>query len=47
MNQTQENGKKPHFGPDLDLFGANSDRQFFFIKPVIRQCSKCNLKENL
>ena len=29
MIQTQENGKKPHFGPDLGPLGPNSGRQFF------------------
>ena len=28
--QTQENGTKTHFGPDLDPLGPNSGRQFFF-----------------
>ena len=28
--QTQENGKKTNFGPDLDLLGPNSGRHFFF-----------------
>ena len=27
--QTQENGKKPHFGPDLVLLGPNSGGQIF------------------
>ena len=40
MTQTQENGKKPHFGPDLGLLGPNAGRKIFFIKPVIRHCSK-------
>ena len=30
MIQTQENGEKPNFGPDLGQLGPNSDRQFFF-----------------
>ena len=30
MIQTQENGKKPNFGPDLGQLGPNSDCQFFF-----------------
>ena len=30
MIQTQENGKKPHFGLDLGPLGKNSDHQFFF-----------------
>ena len=29
MIQTQENGEKPHFGPDLGLLVPNSGRQFF------------------
>ena len=32
MTQTQENGKKHHFRPDLDPLDPNSGRQFFFIK---------------
>ena len=37
--QTQENGKKTNFGPDLDLLGPNSGRHFFFFfsKIWIRQ----------
>ena len=34
MIQTQENGKKSHFVPDLGPLGPNSDRQNFFIKLV-------------
>ena len=30
MIQTQENGKKPHFGPDLGPSGPNSGHQGFF-----------------
>ena len=26
----QENGEKPHFGPDLRPLGPNSGHQFFF-----------------
>ena len=37
MIQTQENGKKPHFGPDLGLFGPNSGSKFFFSKIWLRQ----------
>ena len=29
MIQLQENGEKPHFGPDLDLLGSNSGHQTF------------------
>ena len=29
MTQTQENGEKPHFGPDLGLFGPNAGRKNF------------------
>ena len=35
MIQTQENGKKLHFGTDLGPFGPIS-----FIKLVVRHCSK-------
>ena len=31
MIQAQENGKKSHFGSDLDLLGPNLDRQIFSI----------------
>ena len=30
MIQTQENGKKPHFGPDLNSLGPNLGQHFFF-----------------
>ena len=30
MIQTQENGKKPHFGSDLDLLRSNLGRLMFF-----------------
>ena len=40
MIQTQENGKKPYFGPDLGPLGPNSSHQKFFIKLVGRNCSK-------
>ena len=30
MIQTQENGKKLHFGHDLGLLGSNSGSNFFF-----------------
>ena len=29
MTQTQENGEKPHFGPNLGLFGPNAGRKIF------------------
>ena len=32
MIQTQENGKKTHFGPNLGPLGRNLDRHFFFEK---------------
>ena len=32
MIQTQENSKKPHFGPDLGQLGPNSDCQNLFSK---------------
>ena len=30
--RTQENGEKPHFGPDLGLLGPNFGCQIFFQK---------------
>ena len=51
MIQTQENVKKPHFGPDLGPLGPNSDRQFFFKNlgsPVTRyhgQLSSCIIEK--
>ena len=30
MIQTEENGEKPHFWPDLGLLGQNSGSQVFF-----------------
>ena len=36
MIETQENDKKPQFGPDLDPLSPNSDRQlFFFFKNLL------------
>ena len=32
MNQSQENGKKPHSGPDLGQLSPNLGHQIFFIK---------------
>ena len=32
MIETQENGGKPYFGPDLNQLRPNSGRQFFFSK---------------
>ena len=34
MIQTQENGEKPYFGPDLGLLGQNSGRHFFFLSKI-------------
>ena len=34
MIQTQENGEKLHFGPDLGQLFSNLGRQFFFFKNV-------------
>ena len=52
MIQTQENGKKPHFGPDLGLFGPNSGSKFFFFKNLASsvtiypgQLSSCTISE--
>ena len=36
MIQTQENGKKPHFGPDLGPLGPHSGRQICFSKIWLR-----------
>ena len=35
MIQTQENGKKPHLGPDLGQLRPNSGHEFFFQKSGI------------
>ena len=32
LTQTQENGEKPRFGPDLGTLGPNSGSQYFFQK---------------
>ena len=40
MIQAQENGEKPHFGLDLGPLNPNWGCQFFFIKQVVRHCSK-------
>ena len=53
MIQTQENGEKPYFGPDLGLLGQNSGRHFFFsfknlASPVTiyhGQLSSCTISE--
>ena len=37
MVQIQENGEKPHFGPDLGLLNPNSSRQNIFSKIWLRQ----------
>ena len=34
MIQTQENDKKPHFGPDLGMLGLNSGREFLFSSKI-------------
>ena len=34
MIETQENDKKPQFGPDLDPLSPNSDRQLFFFSKI-------------
>ena len=52
MIQTQENGKKCHFDPDLGPFGPNTGYNFFFKNlalPVTRyhgQLSSCAISEN-
>ena len=39
MIQTQGNGEKPHFGPDLDALGPNLLHQFvFFQKSSVTSC---------
>ena len=40
MIQVQENGKKPHFGPDSGPLVSNLDHQNCFIKLVVRHCPK-------
>ena len=40
MIQTQENGEKKHFGPDLGLLDPNSSHQIFCINLVVRHCSQ-------
>ena len=37
MIQTQENGKKQHFGPDLGMLCPNSGQQIFLRKIGLRQ----------
>ena len=37
MIQTQENGEKPHFGPNLGPFDQNSSYNFFFFKILLCQ----------
>ena len=41
MIKTQENGKKPYFGPDLGPLGANSSRQIFIFKNLTRSVTTC------
>ena len=51
MIQTQENGEKLHFGPDLGLLDPNSGSQFFFkilalsVTRYYRQLSSCAISE--
>ena len=51
MIQTQENGEKPYFGPDLGPLGTNPGCQFFFknlASSVTRyhgQLSSCKISE--
>ena len=40
MIQTQENGKKPHSGPNLGLLSPNYCPQIFFVKLVNKNCPK-------
>ena len=51
MTQTQENGDKPHFVPDLGPFSPNSGCQFFFKNLALSvtryhgQVSSCTISE--
>ena len=52
MIQTQENGKKPNFGPNLSPLNRNSSRQFFFRKNLASsvtryhgQLSSCTISQ--
>ena len=52
MVQTQENGKKNHFGPDLGLLEPNSSHWFFFFSNMASsvtryygQISSCTISE--
>ena len=42
--QIKENGRKPHFNPDLGSLGPNLGRQTFFIKLIVAHSS--NLSSN-
>ena len=42
MIQTQENGEKPHFGPNLGPFDQNSSYNFFFQNPALSVTRCCN-----
>ena len=52
MIQTQENGKKCHFDPDLGPFGPNTGHNFFFKNLALSvtryhgQLSSCTISEN-
>ena len=35
LKESQENGEKPHFGPNLGPFGPNSGRQFLFLNLAV------------
>ena len=52
MIQTQQNGEKPLFRPDLHLLGPNSSHKFFFFKSLVLsvtryhgQLSSCTISE--
>ena len=51
MTQTQENGEKPRFGPDLGTLGPNLSCQFFFQKLALSvtryhgQLTSCKISE--
>ena len=52
MIQTQENGKKCHFDPDLGPFGPNTGHNFFFKNFALSvtryhgQLSSCTISKN-